>query len=106
MIGISYDLFWSLNPRKIKPFEKAFKLNQKTVDNYMWMMGGYVCEAVSVSLARSFSKGSSAKYRERPMLDDFNLEDQTEAQKMEKVENLFNMLSLMQANFERSKQEE
>lgn len=51
MIGIDYDLFWSLNPKSLAPFVKAFSLKQKENDRNMWIQGLYIRMAVASSLS-------------------------------------------------------
>lgn len=68
-IGISYDLFGKLNPRKIMPFEKAnsekTKRDQKEKIEFInlstWLNGVYMTKAISAC----FSKDS--KYPEKPI---------------------------------------
>lgn len=62
-IDISYDLFWKLNPRKIKSFEKTYK--EKTIFkqqekmefiNYQsWLNGIYVAKAISACFSKEHS---------------------------------------------------
>lgn len=104
-IGIEYSQFWLLNPRKMKPFEKAYRMKQKQLDGQMWMMGAYVLEAVGVSMANAFSKkGRKVEYRKKPFMADLDLEPTalSEEQKIERTNALFSMLSIMQSNFNNS----
>lgn len=101
-IGISYEQFWHLNPRKLKPFEKAYKLRQKQIDGQMWMMGRYVLEAFNVVMANSFGKkGTHVQYREKPFMAELDTEtkEMSEAEKIEKTNSLFGMFRIMQTNF-------
>lgn len=45
-MGVSYDLFWSLTPFKLKPFIKAYELRQRDRDREMWLQGAYVYKAI------------------------------------------------------------
>lgn len=47
MIGVDYDLFWTLNPNTIKPFIKAFELQLEHEDRLLWMQGKYIQIAVA-----------------------------------------------------------
>jgi hypothetical protein len=61
MIGVDYDLFWTLNPKSLEPFTKAFSLKQKYDDTIAWYSGLYV----KMAIASSFNK--QAKYPDHPM---------------------------------------
>jgi len=64
-IGISYELFPSLNPRTIKPFKKAYKQRKDeeiaTMNYSAWLNGLYVAHAIG----SCFSKNS--KYPSQPI---------------------------------------
>lgn len=66
MIGVDYNLFWTLNPAKIKPFIRAFELKEKTkvqnIDSLAWLIGSYVTH----SICTAFGDGK-VKYPEKPM---------------------------------------
>lgn len=53
MIGVDYDLFWSLNPKSLTPFIKAFELKQKYDDSQAWLHGMYIKLAITSSLSKS-----------------------------------------------------
>lgn len=61
---VPYDVFWHLNPRKLKPFEKAYEMELEGKQNAMnleaWLNGLYNQNAV----ASIFSK--SARYPKKP----------------------------------------
>lgn len=63
-IGISYDLFWTLNPRKLEPFYEAEKIKQeenyKQINYTAWLNGIYVAEAISTCFTKN------KKYPESP----------------------------------------
>lgn len=61
LYGISYELFWHLNPAKMRPFKLAYqkKLEQ---DNYnAWLQGAYIKLAVSSAMM-----GKKVKYPDKP----------------------------------------
>ena len=70
-IGVSYELFWHLTPKKLKAFEKAHKIKKKIKDEEMYMQGFYNLIAFEVSLshfgAGVFGGKSEAKYLEEPI---------------------------------------
>ena len=65
MIGVPYELFWKLNPRKLKPFEAAYKMKldreQDMINAKAWVNGLYV----QMAIGSCFSKNS--KYPESPL---------------------------------------
>lgn len=64
-IGIPYETFGKLNPRKIKSFDEAYRL--KIEDEYRkinytaWLHGQYVMSAIGACLSKD------AKYPEKPL---------------------------------------
>jgi hypothetical protein len=64
-IGVPYEIFDSLNPRKLKPFRKAYKQLKEeemaTANRNAWMNGMYVAHAIG----SCFSKNS--KYPSQPI---------------------------------------
>lgn len=63
--GCSYELFWTLNPKKLKAFEKAYteKIEQenKVMDVMAWRIGAYVTRSIGAAL-----DGRRSKYPEMP----------------------------------------
>lgn len=60
MIGVDYELFWSLTPKTLQPFIKAFDLKRKYDDTLNWQLGGYIRDAIGSSL------NSKGKYPNKP----------------------------------------
>jgi len=64
-MGVPYDTFWHLNPRKMKPIEKAYELKLEAQQNRMnleaWVFGLYNQHAVASVLSKS------AKYPQKPL---------------------------------------
>ena len=106
-IGVSYETFWTLNPRTLKPFIEAYKIKQEVLDEEMWRMGIYVHEAVGVVLANAFAKKTAkkAEYFKEPLLKQHKLEttELTEEQKLQQVQNLFALLAVRKTNFDLEK---
>ncbi len=71
-MGVPYNLFWHLNPRKLEPFRKAYKDKLSQEDYNAWRQGAYIKLAVGSIL---FSK--KCKYPENP----FSLVDESGEQK-------------------------
>lgn len=64
-IGISYELFWTLNPKKLEPFYEAERIKQeekyKFENHSTWLNGVYMTKAISAC----FSKNTN--YPEKPI---------------------------------------
>ena len=64
-IGVPYEAFDSLNPRKLKPFRKAYKQRKDeeiaTTNYSAWLQGLYVANAIGAC----FSK--NGKYMSQPI---------------------------------------
>lgn len=60
MIGVDYDLFWTLNPKSLSPFIKAFEMKQDYDDEQSWRLGAYIRLAIASSLSKD------NKYPEKP----------------------------------------
>lgn len=64
LIGVDYHLFWTLTPKSMEPFIRAFKRKeerrQEQFDIIAWQIGGYVRQAI----ASSFDKNT--KYPKEP----------------------------------------
>lgn len=84
-LGIGYHEFWSMNPRGINTFIKAYDERMKLRDAEMWHMGKYVSLAVADSIAATFG-GDDFKpiYPERPMMDDSLSEEELEQKRIER----------------------
>ena len=88
-IGVPYELFWHLNPTKLKPFYKAFENKRKIRDEENWTYWGYYgMSALSVVLANAFSKNSQAKYIEKPVCQEMANKDRelTEEEMQKEIE--------------------
>lgn len=75
-------------------------------DENAWLSGIYTFEAVSIALANAFrKKGHKAlKFREEPILKEWNKKELTEDEKIAQTKHLFAQLEMMQKNFEMGKQ--
>jgi len=101
-IGVSDDKFWTLNPRKLKPYIKAQELRVKARDEEMWRQGIYFLNALVVGLQTQIH-GRKADYYEEPLLVKHEKENKvlSEEEKIAKAEEFFKSLETMQSNFER-----
>lgn len=106
-MGITYEYFWELNPRKLTPIAEGYKLRKKALDEQQWLLGGYIFEAVSLAMGNAFrKKGSKAKSYfdelKKPLFSDIDKRDEnnmTEEEKKKRTETLFTNLEIMAANF-------
>lgn len=63
-----YELFWHLNPRKLKPFADAYEIRLKEQDALAYYSGIYNLRAFSVVLDNAFrGNKSTVRYFERPI---------------------------------------
>ena len=77
-MGVGYELFWTLNPKSLSPFIKAFSLKQKYDDSMAWQSGMYIRMAV----ASCFDKNT--KYPNAPILKDATIVAETDAEKIKR----------------------
>lgn len=78
-MGVDYNLFWKLNPRKLEPFLKAYESKLKRRNEEMWLQGAYIFDAVSKAIYNNFrEKGKKPMpYLEEP----YKLFEYTEQEK-------------------------
>lgn len=65
MIGVDYELFWTLNPKSLAPFVKAFELKQQHEDTLAWVQGIYIKRAIVSAMNKE------AKYPNKPMMETY-----------------------------------
>ncbi len=57
VIGVSYELFWTLNPKTLEPFIEAFKQRQiakrDEINLSAWLNGAYVANAISACFGKN-----------------------------------------------------
>lgn len=59
MMGVNYDLFWTLNPKSLHPFIKAFELKTKYENTLQWQQGLYIQFAVGSILSKDINYPNS-----------------------------------------------
>lgn len=69
-MGVEYDLFWTLNPKSLDPFVKAFSMKQKYDNICSWRDGLYIRMAMASILDKSVS------YPSKPMGEEVELTPQ------------------------------
>lgn len=71
-IGVPYETFWHLTPKKLKAFYNAHEIKRKIRDEDMWIMGMYVASALDSTVCNAFlwrKKGEKGHtYEEKPFL--------------------------------------
>lgn len=104
-MGISYEEFWTLNPRKLKVLTEGYKLRRKIEDEKSWLLGGYIFQAVSLSIGNSLRKRNQKakdyfEIVEKPFLDALDKKEPTEDDKQRYLNAVMASLHIMQNNFE------
>lgn len=62
--GVTYERFMDSCPVELKPFEKAFDLKQKQIDEQMFLLGRYFYEAVVIGVDNAMrGNKSNLEYR-------------------------------------------
>lgn len=98
-----YDLFWQLNPARLKPFEKAYENEQKIADERAWNIGRYVCLSVLWGIDHGFNGSkASVEYPDKPYSQQEvkTEENMTDEEMTRNHEALFTYLGVLKANFE------
>ena len=105
LIGVPYDLFWHLTPKKFESFEKAYKLKRQIEDENNWCLGIYFCRSLSVALDNAFNgKNAKSRYFEQPIFSNIEKQDQelSEEEKDRQVDLFFKQQNAMRINWKRS----
>lgn len=69
-MGVPYDLFWRLNPRKLLPFAEAYRRKRQQHSDEMWLMGQYVASALDATVCNAMpliKRKRKGKYFEEPI---------------------------------------
>lgn len=70
-IGVPYDLFWHLTPKKLESFEKAYKLKREIEDENNWYLGLYFYRASYASVRNAIlnimGKQGDTDYLDKPI---------------------------------------
>ena len=109
-LGISEELFWTLNPKRLYPHIEADKRKQEKRDLEMWRMGFYVQNAVAVAIDKVLNgRKSTLEYMDKPLLAQVKESQQevelSEDEKMRQVEALFMSLETLSTNSKLAKQQ-
>lgn len=93
MIGVDYELFWTLNPKSLTPFVKAFDLKMKYDDKVAWQLGVYV----KMAITSSFDK--NAKYPTSPAMSSKSAVETPEERQARIKEKMFQQMALINSQF-------
>lgn len=99
-----YELFWTLNPRLLKPFQKAYETQREIEDEKAWQQGVYFLRAVSTALDGAFNgKKATTSYPEKPfsqMEKSKSEEEMSDEEMSHNHEALFTYLNVLKVNFD------
>ena len=102
-MGIGYEEFWKLTPRKLNVIIEGYKIKRKVEDEKQWFLGGYMFEAVSIALGNAFRKKNQKantyfELQDKPFLSKAQ-EELTEEEKQKQFDAFMASLHVMQTNF-------
>lgn len=81
-IGVPYDVFWHLTPKKLESFYKADEIKRKRRDEEAWFQGMYFASAINSTICNAFrEKGKLEKYIETPFLQDLGMSEEERNEK-------------------------
>lgn len=69
-VGVPWETFWHLNPKKLEPFVKAYAQKKQERSDEMWLMGQYVAAALDSTVCNAMpliKRRRKGKYPERPI---------------------------------------
>lgn len=102
-IGVPYETFWHLTPKKLKAFYKAYKIKRQMQDEQMWYMGQYVLTAVSVAVEHNLhGRKSKSEYVKKPFMREVEERNKpiSDEQLQRQRELFVAKLEVMKTNFE------
>ena len=92
-IGVPYELFWHLNPTKLKPFHTAFENKRRLRDEESWLYWGTYGLSALQTVISHFGAGLSGKksdveYIKKPMYQEIANKDKelTEEEMQKEIE--------------------
>ena len=104
-----YELFWHLNPRKLKPFKEAYQKRLEVEEYARWQNGLYVMRAVGACFGGQYPEQPFGMEREKNgYLDDAEDEEEnyTEEEIVRAREALVMSLSIMESRNKRARARE
>ncbi len=108
-IGISEAVFWTLNPRKIRPYiiaeENRIKKQMQLQNTMNYIQGIYFSDAIKCTIGNMFSTdGKKFEFPKEPYPLFENKKELSEEEKSKQVDLFFKQLEVMKMNFELEKQ--
>lgn len=107
-IGMSEEMFWHSNPRKIKPYIKAYEERRKddmrNANVVAYIQARYFCDSLACTVGNMF--GGKHEFPEEPydFLGEKKQQELSEEEKAAQVKLFFAELETMKRNFELEKQ--
>lgn len=107
-VGVPYEVFWHLNPKKLESFYDAYKIKQKMRDEEAWANNIYTLRAFQVVMAQFGAglsgKRSTAQYFEKPLMGEVSRQRElTEEEKQREVDKFFARENARRVNWKRNK---
>ena len=99
-LGVPCEEFWDGDYTKLKYYVRQYNVSKERRNEELWLQGIYFYEAISVALARGFSKHSNAKYPDKPHRITPYTEEEEELRKQKQVEEFRAALEEMGRRFE------
>lgn len=101
-MGVSWQEFWSMNPRIIKVIAKGYKEKIKEQDYLAWLSNKYTLSAVGVAIENNFAKHPKAKYIDKPIMQQIEEQNKPLSEnELQRQRELFvAKLEVMKTNFE------
>lgn len=85
-IGVPYDTFWHLSPKKLKAFYKAHEERIREQDYLAWLFNQYTLSAVSVAVEHCLAgKKARSEYIKKPFLQDIKKTENSNKESQEEV---------------------
>lgn len=103
-MGITWTEFWEMNPNIIEAHIQGQKQEIELQNNLFHLNGLYTMEALRATVGNMFKKKGAKDYEypEKPFelgIDKVDEHELTEEEKEEQTNSLFQMLQLMETNF-------
>lgn len=80
---MSVDEYWQGHPFLVKAYRDAYKMRMRHENEYAWLQGAYISNAVMVAIGNTF--GGKGKKKPEYMKEPLDLGLETEMEKEEKV---------------------
>jgi len=97
-------LCWSC-PAEVEPYIKVYELEERKKDEYAWLQGHYVFEAMITAIENAFAgRKSKLKYPDKPYTQQAREKsgEMSHEEKMKKVRAIFDSLQIMKVNYDLS----